>query len=150
VGRGRRGVRTGPDAAGGHAAWPDSARVPQAGGGGGARRVANDLALAITNQGVALRSLGRLEAALAAYDEAIRIRRRLVEEEGRGELASNLAVALYNLALAREDQGHPQALAAAREAREIWERLVSAGWAHLAANLEKARKLELRLTAGPS
>ncbi|MBL8290357.1 MAG: hypothetical protein JNN08_00900 [Bryobacterales bacterium] len=108
----------------------------------GRGELANDLAIAIMNHGVALASLGWLEAAVAAYDEAIRIRRRLVEEEGRGELANDLARALYNLALARKDQGHPHALAAAREAREIWERLVAAGWAHLASALENARKLE--------
>ncbi|MBL8296636.1 MAG: tetratricopeptide repeat protein, partial [Bryobacterales bacterium] len=111
---------------------------------------ANDLARALMNQGNALRKLGRLKAGLAAYDEAIRIYRRLVEEESRGELANDLATALHNLALAREDQGHPQALAAAREAREIRERLVAEGWAHLAGDLEDARKLESRLSSRPS
>jgi len=78
------------------------------------------------------------------------IYRRLVEEEGRAELANDLAIALYNLALVRDRQGHPQALAAAREAREIWERLVGEGWAHLSGDLEDARNLELRLGGGPS
>lgn len=114
----------------------------------GRTELSNPLAAAIMNQGVALASLGRLEAAVSAYEEAISIRRGLVEEEGRAELANDLATALYNLAIARE--GHPQALVAAREARQIWERLVGEGWAHLAANLEKARKLELQLTGGPS
>ena len=111
--------------------------------------VASDLARAIMNQGIALASLGRLDEAVAAYDEAIRIYRRLVEE-ARADLVNHLAIALYNLALARENQGHPQAFAAAREAREIWERLVTDGWAHLAGSLEDARKLESRLGGAPS
>jgi tetratricopeptide (TPR) repeat protein len=105
--------------------------------------LANNLATAVMNKGVALSDLGRVEAAVAAYDEANGIYRRLVEVEGRGELATHLAMALFNLALARERSGElPTALAAAREAREIWERLVSEGWRHLVGALEKARKLE--------
>jgi len=41
--------------------------------------LANDLASAILNKGVALFNLGRLLEAIECYDEAIRIRRRLVE-----------------------------------------------------------------------
>ena len=39
---------------------------------------------------------------MGQYGEAIGIWRRLVEEEGRGELANDLAVALYNLKLAHD------------------------------------------------
>ena len=98
------------------------------------------------NKGVSLRGLGRLEAAVAAYDEAIVILRRLVEVEGRGELANDLARTFFNLALARDKLGLRTALGAAREAREIWERLVNEGWTHLAGDLEDARKLEARFT----
>ena len=111
----------------------------------GRGELASYLAGAIMNKGDALLDLGRLEAAVAASDEAIGIYRRLVEGEGRGELASDLAIALFNLALAREEQKLPTTLAAAREAREIWERLVHEGLGHLGGKLENARKLEARL-----
>jgi hypothetical protein len=64
----------------------------------GRDELANDLASALMNRGVALRGLGRLAEAVGAYDEAIRILRAQVEA-GRGELANDLAMALMNKAL---------------------------------------------------
>jgi tetratricopeptide (TPR) repeat protein len=117
-----------------------------------ARRIAgerDDLAAAIMGRGVALRNLGRLEEAVTAYDESIGIYRVLVEGEHRQELRNDLALALYNLALAREKQGAaPAALEAAREARRLWEDLVNEGMKHLEPSLARARDLEARLTPG--
>jgi tetratricopeptide (TPR) repeat protein len=58
--------------------------------------LANDLARALMNKGVALSDLGRLSEAIDCYDEAIKIYRRLVEVEGRVELENDLAMALMN------------------------------------------------------
>jgi tetratricopeptide (TPR) repeat protein len=57
--------------------------------------LANDLAGALMNKGVALSDLGRLKEAIDCCNEAIGIYRRLVEE-GRVELANDLAGALIN------------------------------------------------------
>jgi tetratricopeptide (TPR) repeat protein len=62
--------------------------------------LANDLAKALVNKGIALWALGRLREAIDCYDEAIGIRRRLVEVEGRVELANDLASALVNKGIA--------------------------------------------------
>ena len=65
---------------------------------------------------------------------AVRQRRRLVEQEGRGELANDLATALYNLALAHDGRGaRGLAQAAAGEALEIRRRLVTGGLGAFAA-----------------
>jgi tetratricopeptide (TPR) repeat protein len=47
--------------------------------------------MALMNKGNALSDLGRLSEAIDCYDEAIEIYRRLVEVEGRVELANYLA-----------------------------------------------------------
>ena len=62
--------------------------------------LANDLANALMNKGVALHSLGRLSEAVACYDEAIAIRRDLVHAQNRVELANDLAKALMDKGVA--------------------------------------------------
>jgi tetratricopeptide (TPR) repeat protein len=54
------------------------------------------LAIALMNKGIALANIGRIEDAINAHGEAIVIRRRLVEEQGRVDLANDLARALKN------------------------------------------------------
>jgi tetratricopeptide (TPR) repeat protein len=106
----------------------------------------DDLAAAIMGRGLALWNLGRLEEAVAAYDECIAIYRELVEKEHRQELRNDLARALYNLALAREKQNAmPAALEAAREARKLRKNLVKEGMKHLERDLADAKNLEARL-----
>ena len=60
--------------------------------------LADDLAAALMNKGVALASQGRLGDAVVSSDQAIGVLRRLVEEEGRVELANELAKAFVNKA----------------------------------------------------
>lgn len=82
---------------------------------------------------------------MGQYEEAIGIRRRLVRE-GRGELANDLAKALYNLAWARAARGERGlAQAAAGEAWEIWQGLVARGWTHVQQDLRDAEALVARL-----
>ncbi|MDW8027854.1 MAG: tetratricopeptide repeat protein [Armatimonadota bacterium] len=100
--------------------------------------LANDLAGAIMNKGVALQSLGRISEAIGCYEEAIAIRRRLVEEEGRVELANDLAKAIMNKGLALKQLGEWQkALECYNEGIGWWERLVEAGMTHLVPDLIK-------------
>ena len=58
--------------------------------------LANDLAAAYMNKGVAFTSLGRLNEAIDEYDKAIAIREDLVFEQNRDELANDLAMAYMN------------------------------------------------------
>ncbi len=67
--------------------------------GGGRVELANDLAAAYMNKGVALRGLGRLSEAITQYDQAIEIREPLVAG-GRVELANDLATAYMNKGVA--------------------------------------------------
>jgi hypothetical protein len=98
------------------------------------------------NRGSALANLGRLEEAVAGYEEAVAILRRLVEGEGRRELANDLARALYNLALAKQRGGEiAEGCRAVEEARHFWELLVASGWHHLQTNLAKANALRAEL-----
>jgi tetratricopeptide (TPR) repeat protein len=95
----------------------------------GRMELANDLAVALINKGVALRDLGRHKEAIDCHDEAIGIYRRLVEVEGRMELANDLAVALINKGVALRDLGrHKEAIdcydEAIEKAIEIRRRLV--------------------------
>src|SRR5207249_8846258 len=62
-------------------------------------QVVVSLAVTLMNKGVALDELGRYSEALGYYDEAIAIRKWLVdivEVEGRTEVAHDLAVVLMN------------------------------------------------------
>jgi tetratricopeptide (TPR) repeat protein len=87
--------------------------------------LANDLAMALMNKGVALSVLGHHSEAIDCYDEAIRIYRRLVEVEGRVELANDLARALVNKGNALSDLGHhSEAIDYYDEAIGIYRRLV--------------------------
>jgi tetratricopeptide (TPR) repeat protein len=84
----------------------------------------NDLAMALMNKGVALWQMGRHGKAIDCYEEAIGIRRRLVEE-GRVELENDLANALMNKGAALSLLGrHEEAIDYYDEAIEIYRRLV--------------------------
>jgi hypothetical protein len=98
------------------------------------------------NRGVALAELGRLAEAVGPFDDAITLLRALVEQEGRRELANDLAAALMNRGLALAKRERPAALAAASEARDIWQILVSEGAEHLRARLDGAVGLVRILT----
>ncbi|GMU41974.1 MAG: hypothetical protein AMXMBFR23_28400 [Chloroflexota bacterium] len=69
----------------------------------GARELRNDLAMVDNNLGNALRGLGRLDEAVAAYGRARELRAELVEREGRLQVLPDLCMTLYNLLLALSD-----------------------------------------------
>ena len=78
--------------------------------------------MSLTNLGVLLSGLGRPEDALAAAEEAVAIRRRLVKAN-RTHTAQP-AMSLTNLGMLLSGLGRPQdALAAAEEAVAIYRRL---------------------------
>lgn len=58
--------------------------------------VTGDLASALMNQGVSLRAMGRLDAALERYDESLALRRTVVAGDGRPEAARELVKVLAN------------------------------------------------------
>jgi tetratricopeptide (TPR) repeat protein len=102
----------------------------------GRTELANDLAMALMNKGVALQSLGQPREAIESYDAAIGIYRRLVEAEGRTELANDLAMALMNKGLVLEQQEQWQdALACYDKGIGLWTQLVESGMAHLTPDL---------------
>jgi tetratricopeptide (TPR) repeat protein len=97
----------------------------------GRMELANDLAVALINKGVALRDLGRHKEAIDCYDEAIEkaieIRRRLVEVEGRVKLRNDfaMALALMNKGFALRNLGRlEEAIHCYKEAIGIYRRLV--------------------------
>jgi tetratricopeptide (TPR) repeat protein len=96
--------------------------------------------MALMNKAVALANLGRLPEALAGCDEAITLYKRLVDTEGRAELADALALALMNKAVTLANLGRlPEALAGYDEAITLYKRLVDTeGRAELADDLAKA------------
>ncbi|HKX28097.1 MAG TPA: tetratricopeptide repeat protein [Blastocatellia bacterium] len=103
----------------------------------GREELLNDLARALTNRGVALRSLGQPDRALGCYNRAIEIRRSLITN-GRGELADELAVVIVNKGHAFRSFGRLRdALACYNEAIENYLRLVKAGRPDLANDLAK-------------
>ncbi len=112
----------------------------------GRRESRNDLGKAVMGRGTALMDLDRLEEAAAAYDESIGIYRAMTDHEGRREVRDDLALALYNLALVLEKQGLSTALEAARDARRLWQEMVSEGMNHLRQRLDSAKELEARLS----
>jgi tetratricopeptide (TPR) repeat protein len=84
----------------------------------------NDLAMALMNKGVALWQMGRHGEAIDCYEEAIGIRRRLVEE-GRVELENDLANALMNKGTALRELGRlSEAIDYYDEAIGIFKRLI--------------------------
>jgi tetratricopeptide (TPR) repeat protein len=100
--------------------------------------LANDLAKALVNRGIALRELGRLPQAVTAYDEAIEIRRPLVDG-GQTDLANALARTLMNQGVALRQIGElERAVAAYDEAIGIRRSLVQGGQADLANELAAA------------
>jgi tetratricopeptide (TPR) repeat protein len=87
--------------------------------------LANYLAMALVNKGIALWALGRHREAIDCYNEAIGIFRRLVEVEGRVELENELAKALMNKGVALWALGrHREAIDCCNEAIGIYRRLV--------------------------
>jgi tetratricopeptide (TPR) repeat protein len=91
----------------------------------GRMELANDLAMALVNKGIALSDLGHHKEAIDCYDEAIEIRRRLVEVEGRMELANDLAMALVNKGNALSASGRlSETIDCYEEAIGIFRRLV--------------------------
>jgi tetratricopeptide (TPR) repeat protein len=107
--------------------------------------LANDLASALMNKGVALSDLGRLNEAIDCYDEAIGIRRHLVEE-GRVELANDLARALMNKGVALSDLGYlKEALQCYDEGIGFWEMMMAEGKVHVAPLLIKGLGIRFEL-----
>jgi tetratricopeptide (TPR) repeat protein len=108
--------------------------------------LANDLASALMNKGVALSVLGRLNEAIDCYDEAIGIYRRLVEVEGRVELANDLARALMNKGVALSDLGYlKEALQCYDEGIGFWEMMMAEGKVHVAPLLIKGLGIRFEL-----
>ena len=64
-----------------------------------------DLAASLAERGWNYKKLGRLDDAIEEYDKAIVIYTRLVEQEGRSELADDLAYDLLSRGIIRRDQG---------------------------------------------
>ena len=78
------------------------------------------------NKARAVSALGDMGGAVTLYDRAIVIRERLVNQEGRSELANGLAMAYMNKANAKWVNGDQQgALALLDQAIAIRERLVN-------------------------
>lgn len=87
----------------------------------------NNIAVAYTNKGIALNSLGRFDEAIVEYDKSIKIRERLVKAENRQALANDLAMIYINkgvtlMNLSRLDE----AIVEYDKSIEIYERLVKA------------------------
>jgi tetratricopeptide (TPR) repeat protein len=90
--------------------------------------------------------LGRLEEAIHCYKEAIGIYRRLVEVEGRVDLANNLAIALMNKGNALSDLGHlSEALQCYDEGIGLWEMMMAEGKVHVAPLLIKGLGIRFEL-----
>ena len=90
----------------------------------GRHELANDLAKAYMNKGVALWNLGKLNEALAEYDKTIEILKPLVAN-GRHKLANDLAMAYINKGSALVDQEkYSEAEAEYNKSIEIQESLV--------------------------
>jgi len=80
---------------------------------------------AVTGTGICLAQLGRLPDAFEYFDAAVELFTRLVEQEGRSELANDLAMSLNNRGNALKDQGKlVEAMADYNKAVEIHTRLV--------------------------
>jgi tetratricopeptide (TPR) repeat protein len=94
--------------------------------------LADYLAMALMNKGVALSNLGRHGEAIDCYDEVIGIRRRLVEE-GRVELENDLAKALMDKGtmLLYSDR-LSEALRCYDEGIRLWEMMMAEGKVHVA------------------
>ncbi len=94
----------------------------------------NDLANAYNNRGLALRAQGKLDAAIADYEEAIDLRETLVLKENRLELRNKLAGTYNNRGIALQRQGELElAIADYDKAVKLRETLV-----------HKENRLELR------
>jgi len=112
----------------------------------GQRELANYLADALTNKGVALWALGRLKEAIDCCDEAIGIYRRLVEVEGRKELENDLARVLMNKGVALRALGRlNEALQCYDEGIGLWEMMMAEGKVHVAPSLIKGLGIRFEL-----
>ncbi len=104
----------------------------------GRPELANDLAAAYLNKGVALYSLGKLNEAILEYEKAIGIREKLVQQ-GRGELANELAKAYLNKGVALQGLGKlNEAILEYEKAIAILAPLVQQGRGELANDLAAA------------
>jgi tetratricopeptide (TPR) repeat protein len=89
--------------------------------------------------------MGRLSEAIDCYEEAIGIRRRLVEE-GRVELENDLAMALMNKGIALRKLGrHSEALQCYDEGIGLWEGMMAEGQVHVAPSLIKGLGIRFEL-----
>ena len=93
----------------------------------GRRDLVPELASALNNRGLALRTTGRPDQAVRDYTRAIELRAALFERDGRQELAGDLAASLSNRAVAQGDLGRlDRAVEDYDRAIEIQTRLVEA------------------------
>jgi tetratricopeptide (TPR) repeat protein len=104
----------------------------------GRKELANDLAAAYMNKGVALRGLGRSNEAIENYDLAINILKPLVEDEGRKELTDDLAMAFANKAnVLAQQENFKEAADYFDASANLWMDAVQSGLIHLLPNLMK-------------
>ncbi|MFB4298263.1 tetratricopeptide repeat protein, partial [Actinomadura sp. NTSP31] len=75
-----------------------------------------DLATSLTNLGVTLSELGRLDEALPVTEEAVRIRRQLAQNNPERYLP-DLATSLTNLGVTLSEHGREE------EAQQAWEEI---------------------------
>ena len=88
-------------------------------------RLPDQLAGTYHNKASAVHALGNYRAAVELYDRAIKIRERLVNQEGRRELANDLAATYTSKAHAVGDIGDNRAMELCDRAIKIRERLVN-------------------------
>ena len=104
------------------------------------------MAMALVNKGNALSDLGHYEESIDCCDKAIGIYRRLVEVEGRVELANYLASALVSKGVALWNLGRlDEALRCYDEGIGFWEMMMTEGKVHVAPLLIKGLGIRFEL-----